>query len=175
MATLLLRFGQPDLPNVAFIIQAGGATFDNLALIFTISVTSSWSRDSAGATTLADAVGYFVLTKVMVTVNPEINMGVLVGITTGLIGGAAHNRRPDIKLSDLLSFFDGKRSVLITTGFFCLVLAATFGYVWSSVQHTIHADDEWIVSVDALGSGILGLIDRLLIPTGLHQVLNTIA
>ncbi len=129
VAALLLRFGQPDLLNVAFIAQAGGAIFDNLALIFAIGVASSWSKDSAGAAALAGAVGYFVLTKAMVTINPEINMGVLAGIITGLVGGAAYNRWSDIKLPDFLSFFGGKRFVPIATGFFCLVLAAIFGYV----------------------------------------------
>ena len=175
VAALLLRFGQPDLLNVAFIAQAGGAIFDNLALIFAIGVASSWSKDSAGAAALAGAVGYFVLTKAMVTINPEINMGVLAGIITGLVGGAAYNRWSDIKLPDFLSFFGGKRFVPIATGFFCLVLAAILGYVWPPVQHAIHAGGEWIVSAGALGSGIFGFINRLLIPTGLHQVLNTIA
>ena len=142
VAGLLLRFGQPDLLNVAFIAQAGGAIFDNLALIFAIGVASSWSKDSAGAAALAGAVGYFVLTKAMVTINPEINMGVLAGIITGLVGGAAYNRWSDIKLPDFLSFFGGKRFVPIATGFFCLVLAAIFGYVWPPVQHAIHAGGE---------------------------------
>ncbi len=70
VAALLLRFGQPDLLNISFIAQAGGAIFDNLALIFAIGVASSWSKDSAGAAALAGAVGYFVLTKAMVTINP---------------------------------------------------------------------------------------------------------
>ena len=175
VAALLLRFGQPDLLNVPFIAQAGGAIFDNLALIFAIGVASSWSKDSAGAAALAGAVGYFVLTRAMVTINPEINMGVLAGIITGLVGGAVYNRWADIKLPDFLSFFGGKRFVPIATGFFCLILAAVFGYVWPPVQHAIHAGGEWIVSAGALGSGIFGFINRLLIPTGLHQVLNTIA
>ncbi|HFZ8993713.1 TPA: PTS N-acetyl glucosamine transporter subunit IIABC [Citrobacter freundii] len=175
VAALLLRFGQPDLLNVPFIAQAGGSIFDNLALIFAIGVASSWSKDSAGAAALAGAVGYFVLTKAMVTINPAINMGVLAGIITGLVGGAVYNRWAGIKLPDFLSFFGGKRFVPIATGFFCLVLAAIFGYVWPPVQNAIHAGGEWIVSAGALGSGIFGFINRLLIPTGLHQVLNTIA
>ncbi len=69
---------------------------------------------------------------------------------------------------DFLSFFGGKRFVPIATGFFCLVLAAIFGYVWPPVQHAIHAGGEWIVSAGALGSGIFGFINRLLIPTGLY-------
>ncbi|HGS7132681.1 TPA: PTS N-acetyl glucosamine transporter subunit IIABC [Klebsiella pneumoniae] len=175
VAALLLRFGQPDLLNVPFIAQAGGAIFDNLALIFAIGVASSWSKDNAGSAALAGAVGYFVMTKAMVTINPEINMGVLAGIITGLVAGAVYNRWAGIKLPDFLSFFGGKRFVPIATGFFCLILAAIFGYVWPPVQHAIHSGGEWIVSAGALGSGIFGFINRLLIPTGLRQVLNTIA
>ncbi|MBD8162975.1 PTS N-acetyl glucosamine transporter subunit IIABC [Erwinia persicina] len=175
VAALMLRFGQPDLLNMPFIAQAGGAIFDNLALIFAIGVASTWSKDNAGAAALAGAVGYFILTKAMVTINPTVNMGVLAGIITGLVAGMAYNRWSDIKLPDFLSFFGGKRFVPIATGFFCLVLAAVFGYVWPPVQAGIHAGGEWIVSEGAFGAGIFGFVNRLLIPTGLHQVLNTIA
>jgi PTS system N-acetylglucosamine-specific IIC component len=174
VAALLLRFGQPDLLNVPFIAQAGGAIFDNLALIFAIGVASSWSKDNAGSAALAGAVGYFVMTKAMVTINPEINMGVLAGIITGLVA-AVYNRWAGIKLPDFLSFFGGKRFVPIATGFFCLISrrsSATSGRRCSTLST---AGGEWIVSAGALGSGIFGFINRLLIPTGLHQVLNTIA
>lgn len=102
-------------------------------------------------------------------------MGVLAGIISGLIGGMVYNRWSDIKLPDFLSFFGGKRFVPIATGFFCLILAGIFGYVWPPVQLAIAKGGEWIVSQGALGSGIFGFVNRLLIPTGLHQVLNTIA
>ncbi|GAK25427.1 PTS N-acetylglucosamine transporter subunit IIABC [Serratia liquefaciens FK01] len=175
VAALLLRFGQPDLLNISFIAQAGGSIFDNLALIFAIGVAATWSKDNAGSAALAGAVGYFILTKAMVTINPAINMGVLAGIITGLVGGAVYNRWSGIKLPEFLSFFGGKRFVPIATGFFCLILAAIFGYIWPPVQNAIHAGGEWIVSMGAVGSGIFGFVNRLLIPTGLHQVLNTIA
>lgn len=175
VAALMLRFGQPDLLNMPFIAQAGGAIFDNLALIFAIGVASTWSKDNAGAAALAGAVGYFILTKAMVTINPAVNMGVLAGIISGLVAGATYNRWSDIKLPDFLSFFGGKRFVPIATGFFCLILAAIFGYVWPPVQNAIHAGGEWIVSAGAFGAGVFGFVNRLLIPTGLHQVLNTIA
>ncbi|WP_369788763.1 PTS N-acetyl glucosamine transporter subunit IIABC [Rouxiella sp. WC2420] len=175
VAALLLRFGQPDLLNMPFIAQAGGGIFDNLALIFAIGVASSWSKDSAGAAALAGGIGYFILTKAMITINPAINMGVLAGIISGLVGGMVYNRWSDIKLPDFLSFFGGKRFVPIATGFFCLILAAIFGYVWPPVQDAIRAGGEWIVGAGAFGAGIFGFVNRLLIPTGLHQVLNTIA
>ncbi|KQN47567.1 PTS N-acetyl glucosamine transporter subunit IIABC [Serratia sp. Leaf50] len=175
VAALLLRFGQPDLLNMPFIAQAGGGIFDNLALIFAIGVASSWSKDSAGAAALAGGIGYFILTKAMITINPAVNMGVLAGIITGLVGGMVYNRWSDIKLPDFLSFFGGRRFVPIATGFFCLILAAIFGYVWPPVQDAIRAGGEWIVGAGAFGAGIFGFVNRLLIPTGLHQVLNTIA
>lgn len=175
VAALMLRFGQPDLLNMPFIAQAGGSIFDNLALVFAIGVASTWSKDNAGAAALAGAVGWFIMTKAMVTINPVVNMGVLSGIIAGLVGGAVYNRWSDIKLPDFLSFFGGKRFVPIATGFFCLILAAIFGYVWPPVQEAIHAGGEWIVSAGAFGAGVFGFVNRLLIPTGLHQVLNTIA
>ncbi|WP_380184397.1 PTS N-acetyl glucosamine transporter subunit IIABC [Kalamiella sp. sgz302252] len=175
VAALMLRFGQPDLLNTPFIAQAGAAIFENLALIFAIGVASTWSKDNAGAAALAGAVGYLILTKAMATINPAVNMGVLAGIIAGLVAGVAYNRWADIKLPDFLSFFGGKRFVPIATGFFCLILAAVFGYVWPPVQNAIHAGGEWIVSAGAFGAGVFGFVNRLLIPTGLHQVLNTIA
>lgn len=175
VAALMLRFGQSDLLNLAFMAQAGSAIFDNLALIFAIGVASTWSKDNAGSAALAGAVGFFILTKATITIEASINMGVLAGIIAGLVGGAVYNRWSDIKLPDFLSFFGGKRFVPIATGFFCLILAAIFGYVWPPIQHVIQLGGEWIVSQGALGSGIFGFVNRLLIPTGLHQVLNTIA
>jgi PTS system N-acetylglucosamine-specific IIC component len=175
VAALLLRFGQPDLLDLPFMAQAGAAIFDNLALIFAIGVAATWSKDNAGSAALAGAVGFFILTKATVTIEASINMGVLAGIIAGLVGGAVYNRWSDIKLPDFLSFFGGKRFVPIATGFFCLILAAIFGYVWPPVQMAIHNGGEWIVEQGALGSGIFGFVNRLLIPTGLHQVLNTIA
>ena len=175
VAALMLRFGQPDLLDMPFIAKAGGSIFDNLALIFAIGVASSWSKDNAGSAALAGAIGYFILTQAMVTINPAVNMGVLAGIITGLVAGSTYNRWSDINLPDFLSFFGGKRFVPIATGFFCLILATVFGYVWPPVQDAIHAGGEWIVAEGAFGAGIFGFVNRLLIPTGLHQVLNTIA
>lgn len=175
VAALLLQFGQPDLLNAAFIAQAGGAVFDNLALILAIGVAFSWSKDSAGAAALTGVVGYFMLIKAMVTINPEINMGVLAGITTGLVDGATYNRWSDIKLPDFLGFFGDKRFMSVAIGFFRLASAAIFGYVWPPIQYTIRTGGEWTVPVGALSSGIFGFINRLPISTGLRQVLNIIA
>ncbi len=83
-------------------------------------------------------------------------MGVLAGIITGLVGGAAYNRWSEIQTAGLPELLRRQTLCAIATGFFCLVLAAIFGYVWPPVQHAIHAGGEWIVSAGALGSGIFG-------------------
>lgn len=175
VAALMLRLGMEDIFNQPFIEKAGGIIFTNLPLIFAIGVASSWSKDNAGPAALAGAVGYFILTTAMTTINPEINMGVLAGILTGLIAGISYNKWSDIKLPEFLSFFGGKRFIPIATGFFCLILAFFLGFGWPPVQHAINDGGEWIVKQGAIGSGIFGFVNRLLIPTGLHQVLNTVA
>ena len=172
VAALLLRFGQPDLLNVPFIAQAGGAIFDNLALIFAIGVASSWSKDSAGAAALAGAVGYFILTKAMVTINPEINMGVLAGIITGLVGGAVYNRWAGIKLPDFLSFFGGKRFVPIITSVSSLVIGVIFSFVWPLIQNGINAASS-LIADSTVGLFFYATIYRLLIPFGLHHIFYT--
>ena len=117
VAAILMRFGQPDLLTLRY-YQAGGAIFDNRHLIFAIGVAYGRSKDNAGAAALAGVVGFLVLTTAMVTINPEINMGVLAGIITGLVGRAAYNSWSDIKLPNFISFISGKRFLPIATGFY---------------------------------------------------------
>ncbi|MBB5190254.1 PTS system N-acetylglucosamine-specific IIC component [Silvimonas terrae] len=175
VAALLLRLGQPDVFNLPFIAEAGGAIFGQLALIFAIGVAVGWSKDDAGAAALAGAVGYLILTKAMVVINKDVNMGVLAGILSGLIAGVMYNRFHAIKLPDWLAFFGGKRFVPIITGLTMLILAAILGYVWPPIQNVIKEAGDWMVNAHALGAAVFATVNRLLIPTGLHQVINSIA
>ena len=175
VAALLLRFGQPDLLNISFIAQAGGAIFDNLALIFAIGVASSWSKDKRRCRSAGGGGRLLRFDQSDGHHQPLPLTWACWRVSLPVWSAVPYNRWSGIKLPDFLSFFGGKRFVPIATGFFCLVLAAIFGYVWPPVQNAIHAGGEWIVGAGALGSGIFGFINRLLIPTGLHQVLNTIA
>jgi N-acetylglucosamine PTS system EIICBA or EIICB component len=172
-AGLLLRFGQKDLLNIPFIAQTGDAIFANLALIFAIGVAVGWAHDNSGAAGLAGAIGYLVLKNGAVAIDKGIDMGVLGGIIAGLVAGALYNRFHDIKLPEYLGFFAGKRFVPIITVFAIIILAAIFGYVWPPIQAAIHNFGEWIISLGAVGSAIFGTVNRLLIPIGLHHVLNT--
>ncbi|MFC7393398.1 N-acetylglucosamine-specific PTS transporter subunit IIBC [Scopulibacillus cellulosilyticus] len=172
-AAILLRLGQPDLLNIKFIMDAGNAVFSNLALIFAIGIAIGFAKDNNGAAALAGVVGYLVLTAGVHAINKDINMDVLGGIITGIVAGLLYNRFHDIKLPDWLSFFGGRRFVPIITAVTMLILSFIFGYVWIYVQNAINAVGNWIIDAGALGAAIYGFLNRLLIPVGLHHVLNS--
>ncbi|MFW5988547.1 MAG: PTS transporter subunit EIIC, partial [bacterium] len=173
-AALLQRFGAEDLLNIPFINAAGAAIFDNLALLFAIGVAVGISDDGSGAAGLSGLVGYFVITEGAKTINSDINMGVLAGIIAGLLAGSLYNRYHEIRLPDFLGFFGGKRFVPIITGTFGILLAALFGYIWPPIQGVIHNFGEWLTTSGPLGVGLYGMFNQLLIPLGLHHVLNSL-
>ncbi|MFZ7131377.1 MAG: N-acetylglucosamine-specific PTS transporter subunit IIBC [Eubacteriales bacterium] len=173
-AALLLRLGAEDVFNIPFITNSGGVIFDNLALLFAIGIAIGISYDGAGAAALSGAVGYFVLNKGAQTINPDINMGVLAGIIAGYLAGVLYNRYHDKKVPEFLGFFGGKRFVPIITGLFSIILALIFGFVWPPIQSVIYSFGEWLISAGAVGVGIYGTFNALLLPFGLHHVLNTL-
>lgn len=173
-AALLLRLGQPDLLDIAFVSAAGKAIFDHLALLFAIGVAIGLSKDGNGAAGLAGAIGFLVLGEGTKAISADINMGVLGGILSGVVAGLLYNRYHDKKLPDYLGFFGGRRFVPIITSLVMILLAGVFGYVWPPIQDAINGIGEWIVGAGALGVGMFGFLNRLLIPLGLHHVLNTL-
>jgi PTS system N-acetylglucosamine-specific IIC component len=188
-AGLLLRLGQPDLLNIKFIADAGNsvfasmylttgdnavAVFSNLALIFAIGVAIGFAKDNNGAAALAGAVGYLVLTYGCHAINPDVNMGVLGGIIAGILAGVLYNKYNDIKLPEWLAFFGGRRFVPIVTAASSFVIGFIFGYVWPYVQNLINSLAHWITDAGALGVAVYGFLNRLLIPLGLHHIINTL-
>ncbi|TLS38768.1 N-acetylglucosamine-specific PTS transporter subunit IIBC [Pseudalkalibacillus caeni] len=173
-AALLLRLGQPDLLDIPFVAAAGNAIFANLAILFAIGVAIGLSKDGNGAAGLAGAVGYFVLTQGTQAVNEDINMAILGGILSGIVGGLMYNRFSETELPDWLGFFSGKRFVPIVTAALMVVLAGVFGFVWPPIQDGINSIGQWIIDAGALGVGVFGFLNRLLIPVGLHHVLNSL-
>ncbi|MBG9541675.1 PTS sugar transporter [Cytobacillus firmus] len=173
-AGLLLRFGQDDLLGIPFIANAGNAIFANLALIFAIGVAMGFAKDNNGAAALSGAIGFLVLTEGAIAIDENINMGVLGGIIAGIIAGLLYNRFHDIKLPDWLGFFSGRRFVPIITSVTMIILAAIAGFAWPPIQGAIDALGNWIIGLGALGSGLFGFMNRLLIPLGLHHVLNSL-
>jgi PTS system N-acetylglucosamine-specific IIC component len=172
-AALLLRLGAKDVFNIPFIMQAGSAVFDNLALLFAIGIAVGLARDNNGAAGLAGAVGYLVLTNGLKAINADLNMSVLAGIISGIVAGYLYNKFCSIKLPEFLGFFGGRRFVPIATAAAAIVLAGIFGVIWAPIQQVIHGIGEWIIGAGALGAFVFGLCNRLLIPLGLHHILNS--
>ncbi|GAA4719791.1 glucose-specific PTS transporter subunit IIBC [Brevibacillus fulvus] len=183
-AGLLLRFGDKDLLNMPFIKDAGGIIFDNLPLIFAVGVAIGLTGGD-GVAALAAVIGYFVLTKTLddfgayLGLQPPyqgaehlINMGVFAGILIGIVSAIAFNRFYNIKLHPVLGFFAGKRFVPIITALASLLLGIVFSFIWPPIQQVIDAASNWVMN-SAAGPFFFGLIQRLLIPFGLHHIFQT--
>lgn len=181
-AALLLRLGQADvwqftgmLPNgIPWMAAAGSAIFSNLALIFAIGIAIGLAAENNGVAALAACVGYFVLTQVAVTFNSDINMGVLAGIMVGILTGFLYNRYRAVKLPDYLGFFGGKRFVPIITAFYATILGILLGFVWPLLQDGINTFGNSVAGAGAVGAFFFGLANRLLIPFGLHHIMNSL-
>jgi len=174
VAGLLLRLGQSDVLNIKMIADAGGAIFDNLPLLFAIGVAVGFAKDNNGVAALAGAIGYLVEVAVMKDINDKLNMGVLSGIIAGIVAGMLYNKYKDIKLPDYLAFFGGKRFVPIVTGVTCLAIGIVLGYVWQPVQAAIDMAGHWLTTAGAIGAFVFGVLNRLLLVTGLHHILNSL-
>jgi len=200
VAALLLRLGQPDLLGVAAIAAAGDAIFANLGLLFAIGIAVGLARENHGAAGLASVVGYLVTTKgaeVLIAVPPEVTadltgqaqdfaiaafrakelakLSVPAGLLCGLIAGALYNRFSDIRLPSYLAFFGGRRFVPIASGFAGLVLALCFGFGWPVIEHGMDVLSQSVVESGSFGLFIYGVLNRVLIVTGLHHIINNIA
>ena len=180
-AALLLRLGQDDLLGLPWMAAAGDAIFSNLPVIFAIGIAVGLTGGE-GAAGLAALVGYYVFAGVFNTVASELaeegqdpiaSMGVLSGIIAGLVATGLYRRYNDIRLPDYLAFFGGKRFVPIITALAALILGALFGFFWPPVEAGVDALGRAIVGLGAIGTGIYGFLNRLLIPIGLHHVINT--
>lgn len=174
VAGLLLRLGQPDLLNIACLASAGNAVFSNLPIIFALGVATSFAREHHGAAALAAFVGYVIQTAAFKALDPAGDMGVLGGIIAGFLAGALYNRYHDIKLPPYLAFFGGRRFVPIITGAACLLVAVLAYFIWPFAGRLIGAFGNWTISSGNIGLFCYGVANRLLIPLGLHHILNNL-
>jgi PTS system N-acetylglucosamine-specific IIC component len=199
-AGLLLRLGQPDLLDIGFVAAAGNAVFSNLGVLFAIGVAVGLARENHGAAGLAGMVCYLVAeagAKVLLSVPPETfaglpvaahdmaanafrsaalaKLGVPLGIASGVISGALYNRFHAIKLPDYLAFFGGRRFVPIVAGLAALGLAALIGYGYPVIQGGMDAISHAVLTSGGIGLFLYGVLNRLLIVTGLHHIINNLA
>jgi PTS system N-acetylglucosamine-specific IIC component len=194
-AGLLLRLGQPDLlgkvgwlSDVAAVFAgAGGAIFDNLPLIFAVGIAIGWAKKADGSTALAAVVGYLVLQGVFKAMSPIIlgaaaegetqeliNFGVLGGIVTGLVAAVLWQRFYRIKLPTYLAFFGGRRFVPIITALTMMVVGVLLSFVYSPFNSGLTNLGEAVDANTVVGGGIFGTVNRLLIPLGLHHIINSV-
>ena len=174
IAGLLLRLGQPDLLDIKVLAQAGDAIFGNLPLIFAIGIAVGFAKENNGVAGLAGAIGQLILVAVLKVLDEKINMGVLSGVLMGLTAGALYNRFYQIKLPPYLAFFGGKRFVPIVTGLAAVILGLVLGFVWPPIQHGLDAIGHWLIGAGSIGLFLYGALNRLLLVTGLHHVLNSL-
>ncbi|MFN3931538.1 MAG: N-acetylglucosamine-specific PTS transporter subunit IIBC [Brevundimonas sp.] len=200
VAGLLLRLGQPDLLDIAFVASAGQAVFANLGLLFAIGVAVGFAKDNNGAAGLAGVVCFLIATegaKALIAVPPEVlagvpaastamaekafrdgalaRLGVPIGILSGLIAGDFYNRFSTLKLPEYLAFFSGRRFVPIVAGFAGLGLALAVGLSFTGLNHGIDLFSRAVVGSGEIGLFVFGVLNRLLIVTGLHHILNNVA
>ncbi|WP_422657168.1 PTS transporter subunit EIIC [Paenibacillus sp. EC2-1] len=165
-----------------FMTSGALAILDNLALIFAIGVAIGFAGDAVAA--LSALISYQVMINILAAVpgqmpfiadDVKLNMGVLGGIFVGIWSAYLYNKFHDIKMPDWLGFFAGKRFVPIITAFTTMVLTVLVGMIWYPIQNVIADFGNWIVSLGGIGAFLFGTANRLLIPLGLHHVLNSIA
>jgi PTS system N-acetylglucosamine-specific IIC component len=195
IAALLLRLGQTDMFDLPFVAAAGNAIFSNLGLLFAAGVAVGLARENHGAAALAGVVAYVVATegaKALLTLPPDVitasdveqaawrakeiaKLSVPAGILSGITAGLLYNRFSNIKLPDYLAFFGGRRFVPIAAGLAGVVGAVAFGYGFPWFEAGVDTLSRWVVSAGPLGLFLYGVLNRLLLVTGQHHILNNIA
>ena len=166
---------------------AGGALFTNLPLLFAVGVAIGFAKKADGSTALAAVVGYLVMKAVFETMSPivlagevdkagdqaQINYSVFAGIVVGLVTAALFDRYHTIKLPSYLGFFGGRRFVPIVVSLACLVIAFAMSYFYPIFDAGLTGLGEFIGGAGALGAFVYGFANRMLIPVGLHHILNS--
>ena len=179
IAAILLRFGFGDIPyingDIANIMKVSGeAIFSNLDMLFAVGIAYGLAKNNDGAAALAGAVGLLIAKAVYLQIDPNLNMGVFIGIIIGVLAGGLYNRFHTIKPPEFLGFFGGKRFVPIVTALSAIAVGISAGYFWHYAQSGIDTFSHAIISLDEIGSFIYGTLNRLLIPLGLHHILNSV-
>ena len=174
-----------------FLVKAGGALIDNMAILFVIGVGVGLAEDNDGTAGLAALAAWLMITNllstgVVTTIVPSLANNAdatlafdkianpFIGILSGIIGAVCYNKFKGTKLPDWLSFFSGKRCVAIVAGVVSIVVAAILLFVWPILFGALISVGEAIVGLGAVGAGIYAFLNRLLIPTGLHHALNNV-
>ncbi|MDR0539756.1 MAG: N-acetylglucosamine-specific PTS transporter subunit IIBC [Spirochaetaceae bacterium] len=170
----------------AFLLKAGGAIIDNMPILFAIGVGVGMSEDGEGTAALAALISWLMIQTLLSPASYTMfthsdapaAFGKLnnqfIGIISGLIGASCYNKFHKTSLPDALAFFSGRRCVAIVTAGVTLIVTLILAFVWPVVFNGLVSFGEMIVSTGALGAGIYGFLNRILIPVGLHHALNSV-
>jgi PTS system N-acetylglucosamine-specific IIC component len=201
-AALLLRLGQPDmlgaqglagawgnwlLPVADTLGAAGNALFANLPMLFALGVAVGYARKSDGSTGLAALIGYLAFKGVTDALSPYvlgkpaaggtqvlINYGVLGGIVIGLVAALLYQKYSRIKLPAYLAFFGGRRFVPIVTAGASVLVAVVAALIYPWFSTGLNNVGSWVTGSTILGAFVYGTANRLLVPIGLHHLLNSL-
>lgn len=174
LAGILLRIGADDLLNLPILTAAGGAVFENLDILFAIGVVFGFtkSRDK-GMAALTAVLAILTLREGLAIMDPDISMGIFGGLVSGGVASWTYNKFKDQKLPQVLSFFAGERFPLTMVMLFMIIVAFVFGFIWPPIQNVLDTFAQSWVGMGALGVGLFMFLNRLLIPLGLHHVINS--
>ena len=174
-----------------FLVKAGGALIDNMAILFAIGVGVGMSEKNDGTGGIAALASWLMLTTLLstgfvTTIMPSIADNAtktlafdkianpFIGILAGIIGSTCYNKFKSTKLPDWLSFFSGKRCVAIIAGVVSIIVSVVLLFVWPLLFSALVALGKAVAGMDVVGAGIYAFLNRLLIPTGLHHALNNV-
>lgn len=191
IAGILLGVGSAGLSWIPVSVsqvmaEAGGSVFSNMPLIFAIGVALGFTNND-GVSALASVVAYGIMSKTMLVVAPWVlglspdsveiqrltDTGVLGGIIAGIIAASMFNRFYRIKLPEYLGFFAGKRFVPIISGLIAIFVGILLSFIWPPIGTAIQRFSEWAAYQNpAVAFGIYGVVERALVPFGLHHIWN---
>ena len=174
-----------------FLVKAGGALVDNMALLFAVGVGVGMAKGQDGVGGIAALTSWFMITtllsldfvtKLTPSVAGDPNRALafakianpFVGILSGVIGSLCYNRFKDTKLPDWLAFFSGKRCVAIVAGLVSILVSAVMLFIWPMLYKALISLGQSIAGMGAVGAGVYAFLNRLLIPFGLHHALNNV-
>ena len=174
-----------------FLVKAGGALIENMAILFAIGVGVGMSDKNDGTGGIAALASWLMLTTLLstgfvTTLMPSIAESEVktiafnkianpfIGILAGVIGSTCYNKFKGTKLPDWLAFFSGKRCVAIVAGVVSIIVSAVLLFVWPLFFGLLVSIGDAIAKMGVVGAGIYAFLNRLLIPTGLHHALNNV-
>ncbi|MFR6099410.1 MAG: PTS transporter subunit EIIC [Longibaculum sp.] len=174
VAGLLARLSAADLLNLPVLENAAWVVFGMMDLLFAVGAVIAYAKAKDKAIPIIGAVvSLSVFKSVLTFMNETINMGVFAGIVVGVMTAIVYNYSKEWKTPQMFSFFTGEKFVVTLAPLVAVPLGIAFSYIWVPCQAGLNSFGIWIAGAGALGVFVFGLTNRLLIPIGLHHVVNT--